>query len=639
MLLQKIRDHAKGWFAYTIVGLLIIPFAVWGINYYFEGGGPTDVAVVGDSKISLQEFQRAYQQQRQRLQAMLGDADPALLDGPRMKQTVLQQLIDERILNQLVRAQGLRVGDQQLHDVLVGRPEFQQNGVFSLDLYQQLLRSQGYPAAQFEEGLRHSLVTQQLRDAVAHSALIPSAQLDSWIALLKQQRELQSLILSLEKHAAQVTVDDVAIADYFEKNKARFIHPEQARVHYIELKLAQIAEGITASEDELQAAYQEQIAKYGRPEQRSASHILISLPLNAAQDVVEPARTRAQQIADGIRSGGKSFDQALQEAKADPVSAVEGGELGVISKGMFDSPAFENALYALQKEGEVSEPVRMPSGFHLIRLDKITPAQVKPFAEVREEVAKEWRQQQAENRLYEISQTLANKGYEHPDSLEPAAKALGAPIQESDWFGRNGGAGIAANPKVTEIAFSEDVLKRGVNSEPLELEPGHVVMIRIKEHKDAAPRTLEESREGIAKTLREQKAREAMAKTVEAVKTRAAQGEHLQTLATELGGEFKTIGLVERNAPTVDAAILDLGFRLPQPETGKAALGVATLANGDQAVLAVIRVMPGQKDALSGDERKALAQQLAQQIGSRQFESLLDSQRSKTKVVTYADRL
>ena len=141
MLLQKIRDHAKGWFAYTIVGLLIIPFAVWGINYYFEGGGPADVAVVGDSKISLQEFQRAYQQQRQRLQAMLGDADPALLDGPRMKQTVLQQLIDERILNQLVRAQGLRVGDQQLHDVLVGRPEFQQNGVFSLDLYQQLLLS------------------------------------------------------------------------------------------------------------------------------------------------------------------------------------------------------------------------------------------------------------------------------------------------------------------------------------------------------------------------------------------------------------------------------------------------------------------------------------------------------------------
>ena len=639
MLLQKIRDHAKGWFAYTIVGLLIIPFAVWGINYYFEGGGPTDVAVVGDSKISLQEFQRAYQQQRQRLQAMLGDADPALLDGPRMKQTVLQQLIDERIQNQLVRTQGLRVGDQQLHDVLVGRPEFQQNGVFSLDLYQQLLRSQGYPAAQFEEGLRHSLVTQQLRDAVAHSALIPSAQLDSWIALLKQQRELQSLILSLEKHAAQATVEDAAIADYFEKNKARFVHPEQARVQYIELKLAQIAEGISASEDELQAAYQEQIAKYGRPEQRSASHILISLPLNAAQDVVEQARARAQQIADGIRSGGKSFDQSLQEAKSDPSGAVEGGELGVIGKGMFDSPAFENALYALQKEGEVSEPVRMPSGFHLIRLDKITPAQVKPFAEVREEVAKEWRQQQAENRLYEISQTLANKGYEHPDSLEPAAKALGAPIQESDWFGRSGGSGIAANPKVTESAFSEDVLKRGVNSEPLELEPGHVVMIRIKEHKDAAPRTLEESHEGIAKTLREQKAREAMVKTVEAVKTRAAQGEHLQTLATELGGEFKTIGLVERNAPTVEAAILDLAFQLPQPEAGKAALGVATLANGDQAVLAVIRVMPGQKDALSGDERKALAQQLAQQIGSRQFESLLDSQRSKTKVVTYADRL
>lgn len=640
MLLQKIRDHAQGWFAYTIIGLLIIPFAVWGINYYFEGGGPMDVAVVGDSKISLQEFQRAYQQQRQRLQAMLGgNADPALLDGPRLKQEVLRQLIDERVLNQMARDQKLRIGDQQLHDAVMALPIFQQSGGFNRNLYEQLLRNQGYTATMFEEGLRQSLATEQLRDSVVASALVTQAELESLIALLKQQRELQYVILSLAKYADQATVDDAAITDYFEKNKERFFNPEQVRVQYIELKLAQIAEGVVVSEDELKAAYQEQIAKYGRPEERSASHILIPLPPNASQDTVENARAKAQRIADGIHSGGKSFDQALQETRADPAGAAEGGELGVIGKGMFDSPAFENALYTLQKAGEVSDPVRMPSGFHIIRLDAITPAQVKSFEEVRETVNKELRQQQAESRFYEISQTLANIGYEHPDSLEPAAKALNVPIQDSDWFSRKGGEGVTANPKVTESAFGEDVLKRGVNSEPLELEPSHIVMIRVKEHKDATPRTLEESREDIVKVLREQKAREAIAKDAETLKTRAAQGVHLQTLAGELGGAFKNVGLVGRDAPSVDAAVLDAAFRLPQPEAGKVALGATALASGDQVVLEVIRVAPGQKDALSEDERKALTQQLAQQTGSGQFDKLLDSQRIKTRIVTHADRL
>lgn len=640
MLLQKIRDHAQGWFAYTIIGLLTIPFAVWGINYYFEGGGPLDAAVVGDSKISLQEYQRAYQQQRQRLQGMLGDSlDPALLEGPRLKQDVLRQLIDERVLNQLSRDQRLRVGDQQLRDALLALPVFQQNNGFNKELYERLLRNQGYTVATFEEGLRQSLATEQLRDGVVASSLATSVELDKIIALLKQQREIQYLVLALTRYIAKAVVEESAIQNYFEKNQDRLVHPEQVQVQFLELKLPDIAEQITVSEDELKTAYEVQMDRYGRPEERSASHILIKLSPDATQEEVDQAEAQAQQIANEIRSDGKSFDQALEEVKADTSGKLEGGDLGVIGKGMFDSPAFENALYALEKVGDVSEPVRMPSGFHVIRLDQLVPAQVKPFEEVRESIAKELRQQQAENRFYEITQTLANLGYEHPDNLEPTAKALDLPIQDSNWFDRQGGEGITKQSKVIDSAFNEDVLKRGLNSEPLELEPGHVVLLRVKEHKEATPRTLEESREEIVKILREQQAREALAKDIEIVKTRAAQGEHLRTLAGEFSGDFKDIGLVSRDASSVDSAVLATAFRLPQPEVGQVALGSATLANGDQAVLEVLQVTPGRPDTVSADERKILAQQLAQQTGSEQFSGLLNSVRAKTKVVTYSDRL
>jgi peptidyl-prolyl cis-trans isomerase D len=640
MLLQKIRDHAQGWFAYTIIGLLTVPFALWGINQYFEAGGPADAAVVGASKISLQEFQRTYQQQRQRMQAMLGgNADPALLEGARIKQQVLRQLIDERVLNQLAHDQGLRIGDQQLHDALVALPVFEQNGGFNNDLYERLLRNQGYTPAAFEEGMRQSLATAQLRDGVVASALVTPAELTQVIALLKQQRDLQYMTLSLEKYLAGASVDDAAIQDYFEKNKDRFVNPEQVQLQFIELKLAQIAEGIKISEEELRTSYQEQIAKYGRPEERAASHVLVKLPPNAGEAEVEQARTKARQMADSIHSGTKSFDQVLQDAQADQSGALEGANLGVITQGMFASPAFETALYAMKKPGEVSDPVQMPSGFHIIRLDSIAPAQVKPFEEVREDVAKELRHQQAENRFYEISQTLANLSYEHPDSLEPAAKTLDAPVRESGWFSRQGGEGIAANSKVVDSAFGEDVLKRGLNSEPIELEPGHVVVVRVKEHKDATPRSLEESREDITKLLRQQQAREALAKSVETLKARAAKGEHLQTLAAEFGGEYKNAGLVGRDAASVDSTVLAAAFRLPQPQAGQVALGSTVLASGDQAVFEVVRVVPGQPDALAEGERKTLVQQLGQQTGSGQFEQLLGSLRAKTKIVVYSDRL
>jgi peptidyl-prolyl cis-trans isomerase D len=212
-------------------------------------------------------------------------------------------------------------------------------------------------------------------------------------------------------------------------------------------------------------------------------------------------------------------------------------------------------------------------------------------------------------------------------------------VRESDWFSRQGGEGIAANSKVVDSAFGEDVLKRGLNSEPIELEPGHVVVVRVKEHKDATPRSLEESREDITKLLRQQQAREALAKSVETLKARAAKGEHLQTLAAEFGGEYKNAGLVGRDAASVDSTVLAAAFRLPQPQAGQVALGSTVLASGDQAVFEVARVVPGQPDALAEGERKTLAQQLGQQTGSGQFEQLLGSLRAKTKIVVYSDRL
>ncbi|MCP5420691.1 MAG: SurA N-terminal domain-containing protein [Gammaproteobacteria bacterium] len=638
-MLQTIRDRASGWVAYTIIGLLIIPFALWGINSYFDGSGVLNVAQVGDIEISQQEFQRAYQQQRQRLQAMFGgNIDPALLDENRMKQEVLQQLVDEKVLLQVSKDAGLRVSDQYLRQAIVGTSAFQRDGTFDAELYKRLLGAQGYSELSFEEGLRNSLATEQLRGGVADSALVTAKELDQVIGLLTEQRNLRYVVLPFAPYLEKASVEDSAIEAYFKENQKRFMEPERVRVSYLDLSAERLAESIKVSDEDLRSFYQEQIAQYSLPEQRSASHILVTIPADHKPGDVDKAKAQAQEIYTTINSGNKTFQQALDELKAAKPSGIEVGDLGTITKGMLD-PAFETALYALKTVGDVSEPIQTPFGFHIIRLDGITPEKTKSFDEVREDVTKQYRARQAETRFYDLAQTLTDLSYEHPDSLEPAAQALGLKIEESPWFNRQGGEGVLAYPKVVTAAFSEDVLKRGQNSEPLEVEPNHVLVIRLAEHQDAQPRSLDAVRDDIVKQLRTQQAQQKIAETANTLREKAIAGGDLQALAGEFGGELKTAEAVTRTGSKLDSAIVREAFRLPKPVDGKPSISVATLGNGDRSVIAVTQAQPGKVEDYPADQRQALAQQMAQQRGLSQYESLVESLRQRFDIVTHGDRL
>jgi peptidyl-prolyl cis-trans isomerase D len=302
-------------------------------------------------------------------------------------------------------------------------------------------------------------------------------------------------------------------------------------------------------------------------------------------------------------------------------------------------PAVEKTLYALNAVGDVSEPVQTPFGFHIIRLDEMTPERVKGFDEVRDEVAKQYRTRQAEARFYDLAQTLTDLSYEHPDSLEPAAQALGLKLEESPWFNQQGGEGIAGYPKVVTAAFSEDVLKRGQNSEPLEVEPNHVVVIRLAEHQAAQPRSVDEVRDEIRRQLSTQQAQQKLAEAVDALSEKAAAGEDLLTLAQSFGGELKTADAVQRTDTTLDGAIVREAFLLPKPVQGKPALGSAALGNGDRAVIAVTQATLGKIEEYPAEQRQALAQQLTAQEGGGQFQQLLDSLRRQADIVTHGDRL
>ena len=469
-----IRKYAQGWFAWAIIILVTVPFALWGIHQYSEGDSSVNVAAVNGKKISDQEYQQAYQQQRNRIQTMLGkNFDPSLIDEKQLRKSVLENLIEREVIIQGAQDAGLRVSDARIGAEIRAIPNLQNKGQFDKEQYERLLHSQGLSVGAFEHMVGNDLIIQQMNQGIADSAIVTKAELDALLRIKLQQRDIGYALVPASSYVGDAVVEDKAIEKFYQDNPDRFRTPEQVSVNYIELSVDDLAKDIQITEGALHERYQERAADFTTPEERRARHILIQVASDASPAVVDAAKKKAEGLLARIRKG-ESFAELAKQFSEDPGSAKEGGDLGFFGRGVMDK-AFEQAAYSL-KVGEVSEPVRSTFGIHLIKLEAVRGGERKPFEQVRAELESDLKHQQAEDRYFAEAETLSNMAFEHADNLTAAAQALRLPIQSSPLFTRNGGVGIAANPKVRDAAFSDDMLLGGKNSEAIELDQDHVVV-------------------------------------------------------------------------------------------------------------------------------------------------------------------
>ncbi len=610
-MLQSIRNRSQGWFAWAIVILITIPFALWGIQEYLGGGREPAAATVNGVEIPQREVQRMAQMQRQRLlQALGGKADPGLLDQMRLQEVAREGLIENELLFQTAEAAGFRIGDEQLVARIHSIPAFQEDGVFSPQAYERALRNQGMLPGGFEPMLRRDLVLEQLQLGIEQSAFATDRELQEVLRLKHQRRDAGYLLVPASGYEEGVTVTDEEIGAFYEQNSAAFTRPEQVSVEYLELSVEDLASAIEVDDDVLRSYYDEHLSSYSRPEQRRASHILIPLEADADEAAVSAARSKAEELVRRLRSG-ESFAELAREHSGDPGSAQEGGDLGTFGKGVME-PEFETVAFALAKD-EISDPVRTEFGFHIIKVTGITPGTTPGFDEIRDQVARDYRRQEAEKRFYEAAEQLANLSYEHPDSLEPAAEQIGLPIKSSPLFDRQGGEGITSDPKFISAAFSPEVIEQGYNSEPIELSPVHMVVLRMKEHVAAQQQPLDEVKERIAQQLRREKAHEAAFADAEKIAQRAAAGEPVEKLAEEYQLEWVRAESLERSDREANPAIVREIFKMPRPADGKPRF-VARRVNGDAAVVALFSVQDG--DPASVDEERARNERAALAAGT-----------------------
>lgn len=628
-MLDFIRERARGWFAWVIVGMIIIPFALWGVHQYIGGGGDTSVAKVDGAEISQGQLQNAFMQQRQRLEQMFGGKLPAMFSDEMIKGQVLQQLIEQEMLVQAAANNGMRIGDTTLAQTITGIEAFHEDGKFSNTRYQQLLRAQGMLPGMFEQRVRRDLLAAQLTDGISETAFVTAPAVDSYLRLQQQQRSIGYLTVETAKFKDEVKVSDEEIASYYEQHAQEYMQPERVRVDYLELNIDDIAKTIDVDEAAMRERYEARKLNYTTPEQRKASHILIKVADDASDEAVAAARKKAEDILARIRKG-EEFAALAKAESDDPGSAKQGGDLGFFGKGVMD-PAFEAAAFALKK-GEVSEPVRSSFGFHIIKLEDSEGGIVKPFDEVKAGIKKEIQLERAEQQYYDMAEVLANLTYEHPESLATAAEQLALPIKTSPFFSRDGGPDIAAEPKVVAAAFGDEVLARGNNSETIELGRNHMVVLRLKDHQPEAQRPLEEVKAGIVETLQNDKAKAKAVELAGAVLERVRSGEKPAELAKAMGIKWNDKQPIRRDAADIDRTIAREVFRMPRPAEGEQGTRLVALPTGDQAVVILYSVEDAAPAEIADKDRRQASSKLQQAEANAELDSVVSGIRSNTDI-------
>ncbi len=595
-MLQLIRDRAQGIVVWTIVGLIIVTFALFGLSSYLTGDAKTSIAEVNGTEITQNQLLRAQQNYLQRMQQMLGKQfNPAMFDNDLVRQEVLQGLITREVIQQYIEDAGFQPATQQVLDYIKSLPAFQEDGQFSSERYKQVLRLQGIVPEQFETDVAGDLAAEQLRSGIIQTAFVTPAELERYARLKNQQRDIGYLTLELDSFLEQVKPDEGEIAAFYEANRAQFMTPEKVSVNYLELDLKQLAKSYDVSEEQIKQHYESNYSNYvKKPQQRQARHILLTIN---AEQTEEKARQQAEQLRQQIIDGA-DFAELAKQFSQDPGSAKQGGDLGFFGKGVMD-PAFEEVAFSLA-EGEVSRPVKTRFGYHLIKVEKIRPAKVTPLPEVSNQIRQELQMRQAEQEFYQRVDDLNRYSYEMPDSLVGVADKTGLKVKQSPLFTRQGGKGIFANPKLLRAAFSEEVLRQGRNSEPVELSDTHMLVLRVNEHQTARQKPLDEVRSQIVIRLKRQQARQLAIKTAEQIRIELQQGDKTpKQLAAQYKVKWHKPGFISRQ-PTAESklpnAIRQEAFRMPKPGEQQAAAATVTLSNGDIVVLKLNAVRIGKAE-------------------------------------------
>ena len=609
-MLNSLRRNASSWVVKVLLLLLVVSFAIWGIGDIFYGGGqnPT-VATVGDAEIPANELADAFNRAVANLQRQLGpefDRERAIQLG--VMQQTLQDLVRQRLISLEAQEMGLVVPDDALRTLVTEDPIFQTGGQFDRSRFDQLLRASGLSEEAYLASLRQQVVRQALTGSIAGPVEAPAQLVDAIYRHRNEKRRGHYVAVPIASITDVPEPTAEELAQFHEAHQAQFTAPEYRSLTFVTLEPEDLLGEIEVGDEEVEAAYQSRIDEFRTPERRTVEQLLA------------PEAAPLEQAAKRIAAG------ATLEQVAGEIEEVSVEQLGAVGRG--DLPAeFEEAIFALA-EGEVSQPVQSAFGWHLFRVSKIEPEHTVPFAEAREQLARELALQQANDRLPDFAAQLDDE-LAAGTELKEAVRALGletVSVPAVDATGKDPeGEPVEALPPWPE--FMEVALETGAGETSLleETDAGGYFVVQVDEVTAPRLKPVEEIRDQLLEAWQAQRRRELARERAEEIRARLADGTALDELLADTGFENKPIEPVQRDAAGSDQGINRAAVQaLFATEPGKTAEEISQLNDGF-AVVASDEVIPADPAAdpegleqlareLEGDMRSDLVVQFEAEL-------------------------
>jgi peptidyl-prolyl cis-trans isomerase D len=427
-------------------------------------------------------------------------------------------------------------------------------------------------------------------------------ELDLNIRLQNQTRDIDYLVIPQSYYATQVDLTgdegEAAINSYYDLNTSRFSIAEKVSIEYLYIT-RQDSSTIVISDGQIADFYNENLANYETNERRHLAHILVNISADAEQASIDAAEVKINDIASRLQAGAVFEELAMSDSE-DASTAEFGGDLDWIEIGMMDA-AFEEAAFNLDETNNTSLVVKTGFGFHIIKLLEIEKGGAQPLTEVKDQIVTTLQSEFVDDKFLEAKDIISEKAFEISDSLVEAAEAGNIIVLNTPMFDAQFGSGLPAElrnqPSILDMAFSDDVLYQGLNSELIELTDGNAVILRLLEHQESGISALADVREQVISILTNERIRQATESAgnlvITALREEKTAQESLSTIPEDLPVTWQQqIGLT-RTGTEIEAQLRNEVFRIPTPATDKPVYKGILLGTGNYAVISLNGVNDG----------------------------------------------
>jgi peptidyl-prolyl cis-trans isomerase D len=542
----------------TVMGVLIISFAVWGIADIFKGFGQSTLAKIGRTEISTEQFRQLYTEKLQQIGRQFGR--PLTMDQARafgLDRQVLQQVIAEAALDDNARQLGLGQSDAQTMRMIYSDPNFKGvSGNFDPARFQATIRQVGYTEQRYIADQRRVSLRRQIANTITAGLEPPKTLIDALVRFQNEQRTIEYVKLDAAQAGAIDPASPEALAAYFDDHKTQFRAPEYRKISFVVITPEEIGKWASISDEDARKIFEERRDKLSTPERRQISQMVFPN--------VEEAQAARGRIASGL-----SFDDLAKERGLNPSDI----DLGIIAKSAMIDPAIADAAFSLAPD-EVSQPVQGRFGTVLVKVGKIEPGVQPTYESVAPNLKREIAAERARAQVASLHDKMEDERGGGASVIEAAQKLglVAVTIDAADRSGRapNGQpvAGIPQGLNVVTQAFSSDI---GVDNDPIQFNGGYV-WFDVLGITPSRERGIEEVKDQVAARWRDDQITSRLRTTATEMVQKLNQGGKLADEAARLGLKVDTAAGFKRDATLagVPTSAIEAAFRSPKDAAAQA---------------------------------------------------------------------